>query len=58
MGVSCTFKSYSEQRTVPREDCPALGPHTQGVSNVPPHVTMTTLTLPEDRTVLAENHWW
>lgn len=30
MGMSCTFKSFSEQRTVPCEDCPALGPHPQG----------------------------
>ena len=57
MGMSCT-SSYSEQRTVPCEDCPVLGPHTQGVSSVPSHVTVTTQTLPEGRTVLAENHWW
>lgn len=51
--MSYTLKSYVEQKTVPCEDCLALGPHPQGIGNVLPHIIVTTQTLPEGRTVLA-----
>lgn len=58
MGMSCTFKSFfgTENSSLWRLSSP--WPPPTGVSNVPPSVTVSTQTLPECRTVLAENHWW